>query len=348
MKKHLADLDGMRGIGALLVAMEHMTGAMGVHFFPSGHLRVDFFFAMSGFVLPLAYDEKLKDGRMTFGSFILARIRRLHPLLILGLALGGVVYVAKFGADTETFMSLASLLLLGILLVPNSTVIGPAYAGAQPLNGPLWTLLSEYVVSFFYAAIFKHLTKFVLATIILAGFFLSICTLYLFGTLDVGFKHDDWWWGIARAIYPFFMGVALYRLWRRGIPTVVIPFPLLAVFFVAPLALTAGPLSEALILLFCFPLLLLACTTSSEFKSSGAKYFLGYLSYPVYVVHYPIVRAFSSQIRAFELQGVEMAAAFVVQYCIILLVAYIAAKFWDAPVQRFLARKRHVRPVAAG
>src|SRR5689334_22879226 len=96
-------LDGLRGLAAAAIATRHTY----VFFEPittygripdvSGHLpqvgplfesylAVDFFFALSGFVLMHAYGRKLRDG-MSMAHFMKIRLIRLYPLYLLALVL---------------------------------------------------------------------------------------------------------------------------------------------------------------------------------------------------------------------------------------------------------------------
>jgi len=79
-------LDGLRGVAALSVVAAHVYFLFG-YAFPSIDLAVDFFFALSGFVLAHAYGERLRGG-MGAGRFMLLRLIRLYPLYILGTTIG--------------------------------------------------------------------------------------------------------------------------------------------------------------------------------------------------------------------------------------------------------------------
>lgn len=55
-------LDGLRGVAALVVVCYHLIECYPAEqvnkFFSHGYLAVDFFFALSGFVLGYAYDDR--------------------------------------------------------------------------------------------------------------------------------------------------------------------------------------------------------------------------------------------------------------------------------------------------
>src|SRR5258705_8243147 len=89
-------LDGLRGSAAFLVVLFHIQGItvlfegsrVVLHHAP---LAVDFFFALSGFVVGYAYDDRWP--RMALAEFARIRLVRLHPLLVLGTVLGFASYV---------------------------------------------------------------------------------------------------------------------------------------------------------------------------------------------------------------------------------------------------------------
>lgn len=78
-------LDGLRGVAALVILLYHVLEGCGV-VLGHGYLGVDFFYVLSGFVIGYAYDDRW--GRMSAGGFFKRRIIRLHPMVIMGTAIG--------------------------------------------------------------------------------------------------------------------------------------------------------------------------------------------------------------------------------------------------------------------
>ena len=65
-KAHYEVLDGLRGVAALLVLVFHISeilskGVAADNWLPHGALAVDFFFALSGFVIAHAYDRRMAE-----------------------------------------------------------------------------------------------------------------------------------------------------------------------------------------------------------------------------------------------------------------------------------------------
>src|ERR1043165_8281852 len=93
-KPHYPILDGLRGVASVIVVAFHVCEAHATshadQLINHGYLAVDFFFALSGFVVGYAYDDRWT--KMRTGGFLALRLIRLHPLVILGALLGLASY----------------------------------------------------------------------------------------------------------------------------------------------------------------------------------------------------------------------------------------------------------------
>src|SRR5215469_11400435 len=115
----------------------------------NSHLAVDFFFCLSGFVLPLAYEERFRAS-LTPLQFLRIRLIRLMPLIMLGTLVSAiyVLFRARVNGIEVSHGELLLATLLGLANLPYlaaSTAIG----GPQvfPLNGPQFSLFLEIVVN---------------------------------------------------------------------------------------------------------------------------------------------------------------------------------------------------------
>src|SRR6202789_507832 len=89
-KEQFEVLDGLRGSAALLIVTSHLFNySFGFHgpwaLVKHAYIAVDFFFALSGFVVAYAYDDRW--ARMTILEFFRIRLIRLHPLVLIGATL---------------------------------------------------------------------------------------------------------------------------------------------------------------------------------------------------------------------------------------------------------------------
>ena len=94
-KKHFLILDALRGVAAIVVLFMHIFeiycgGDYHKLIINHGYLAVDFFFMLSGYVMAHAYDDRW--DRMTVLDFCKRRLIRLHPLILLGMALGALLF----------------------------------------------------------------------------------------------------------------------------------------------------------------------------------------------------------------------------------------------------------------
>lgn len=149
-KPHYELLDGLRGVAALMVIWYHFFEGFATspvdQGFNHGYLAVDFFFVLSGFVIGYAYDGRWRQG-LTKGEFMLRRVIRLHPMLVMGAVLGVVAFMIQ-GAEQWDHTPVASwsvmlCFLLGILMLPALPHTAAEVRGNGemfPLNGPAWSL----------------------------------------------------------------------------------------------------------------------------------------------------------------------------------------------------------------
>src|ERR1700744_2642762 len=124
-KEHFEVLDGLRGSAAFLIVIFHLFNySFGFHgpwaLVKHAYLAVDFFFALSGFVVAYAYDDRWT--RMSILQFFRIRLIRLHPLVLVGATLGLLGYLLDpFGrAMNQTPMPMLCLAYLtSLLLLPS-------------------------------------------------------------------------------------------------------------------------------------------------------------------------------------------------------------------------------------
>jgi peptidoglycan/LPS O-acetylase OafA/YrhL len=349
-KQRYEVLDGLRGVAALAVVCLHLLDT----FFPDetsplhhGGLAVDFFFMLSGFVVAHAYDDRW--GAMSAGRFFRLRLQRLHPLVVLGATLALAAYVLDPSFPQQRHVGVAMLGLaygLGLLLLPAPSL--PDRAGmTHPLNGPSWSLTEEYLANIAYAAIGPRIgRRGLVALVIVSGVALAAVGA-THGTLQYGWDWPHLWMAPIRTVFPFFAGMLLYRSRARlrvagGWLSLS---ALLMAVFAAPLLPTAGafPLNgifEAALVIGVFPLLI-AAGASAEVSGRLGKLcrLCGQLSYPIYIVHFPLVRLYSDWVWARHPSHIATIAVGAALALAIPVFAWIVLKLYDEPVRAWLASR---------
>lgn len=326
-KEHNATLDGLRGVAAVAVCFYHMNFFLKDFRQPPihGNLAVDFFFILSGFVLMRAYDDRLRT-EMSVSRFVTLRIIRLFPLILLGMALGLVIFGSRFHAG-----ELVAIVVTGLLMLPIQIAHHPFF----PLDNPLWSLLYEFWVNVLYAFIAKY-RRLVAA---LAGFgavLILYITLKGHHHIGVGNTYQTLWIGIGRILWGFFAGVIISRALtpQRIARLPSIPFSVLAALLLIILInVGTGPWYDDLCVFVLFPALVaLGAKDVASGRWRTVALFAGAMSYPLYVLHQPLV----SEITHFRSHA---NIAGLLLFGVVVAVSYAAIKWYDEPIRGWLGAR---------
>lgn len=363
-------LDGLRGVAAILVIIYHFGEAFATspvdQFMNHGYLAVDFFFVLSGFVIGYAYDSRWKQAKtdrpLTPWSFMLRRLIRLQPMVLLAVILGAVAFIIQGSQQWDHTPVPLSAVILALLL---GLFFIPAWPGAFhevrgngemfPLNGPAWSLFFEYLGSILYAFWLHRLsTPALRRAVIISGAALACCALCnLSGAYHIGFGWSladlGWLGGLARLSFSFSAGLLMTRSFtpRRIRGAFWICAALIALILSCPYV---GSTSEPSILnalydlaatLLLFPLIVYigACGSTTDRFSTATCSLLGQTSYPVYIIHYPAMYLFYAWVWNNAVTPAEALPVCAVMLPAILLAAYAALRLYDQPLRRLLSRK---------
>src|SRR5246127_5587173 len=250
-KEHFEVLDGLRGSAAFLIVLFHAFNypfdfRPPLHLMHHAYLAVDFFFALSGFVVAYAYDNRWT--RMTTLQFFRIRLIRLHPLVLLGATIGLLGYLLDPFGKSINHTSVPMLVLayvLSLLLLP-TTPVGGRHDESQALNGPAWSLMQEYLGNIAYALILRRLRALTLGIIFGVSGLMLIWVANMKGSLDGGWGYPDIWMAPLRLTVSFVMGLWLYRIparIRRPKIGLLVLSILLVIIFQAPKFPNAGGVS---------------------------------------------------------------------------------------------------------
>lgn len=358
-KPHYDLLDGLRGVAALTVVCFHLFEAYATSHLDQrinhGYLAVDFFFILSGFVVGYAYDDRWT--KMTVREFLTRRLVRLQPMVVIGALIGAVMFYTQGCPVWDVSAVPVAMLLVATLM--NAFMI-PATPDAEirgvgemyPLNGPAWSLFFEYIGNVLYALFIRRLSTRALAVLVAA----AGCGLAAFsvwgplGDICVGFSltGENIVGGSLRLLFAFPAGLLLSRVFR--------PVRVRGAFWIGTLAVVAlasvpriggsehlwmNGVYDALCAVVLFPLIVWigASGKTTDRVTSRICKFLGDISYPLYMVHYPFIYLYYAWVKNENLtfgQSLPGAAALVAGS---VALAWLCLRFYDEPVRRFLSKR---------
>jgi len=349
-------LDGMRGIAAFAVILDHVSSPSLQVWFPGRYLAVDFFFVLSGFVLAHAYGKKLEQGTLSPIGFMHIRLIRLYPLYLLGLVLGVVLPVLaalRGWTGASPLPEIATAAAFGVLFLPAPNY---AWTGGQlyPFNGPSWSLFFELVVNLIYGFIAKYLTWLVLGVVLVVAAGLLAFTVTRHSDLGPGWLWPHFDAGLSRVTYCFFAGVAIYKL-RGAVKLPAIPAWAAVLALIAAFAVPAPgglrPAFDAFAAIILMPALV-AVASGAKVSGIAARVCgtLGMLSYGVYALHVPVLYLLRFFMQA---AGVSLPYDFMEVFVVAAsagLIAAAATRFYDSPLRKLLSgrEKRAGKPFVAG
>jgi len=228
----------------------------------------------------------------------------------------------------------------------------------HPLNGPAWSLFFEYIANILYALFIRRFSNTVLAIFV----FLSACLLIHYtvwgpqGDVIGGWSINKTQLniGFTRLLYPFFAGVLLCRVgklidvkWAFGVCSLLLVVILCLPRLGDESHLWMNGLYESISIIILFPLIV-AMGAGSTIKNKSAIRlckFMGDISYPIYITHYPLIYWYTAWVVQ---DKIPMAKGMLVGLGLLITaisIAYACLKLYDEPVRNWL-QKRFMRKQA--
>jgi peptidoglycan/LPS O-acetylase OafA/YrhL len=339
----LYTLDAMRWVAAMIVGALHF--GLFAKTTTSPNLAVDFFFALSGFVIAYAYDRRFAQG-MTGEEFLQRRLVRLYPLFFVGLALG--LLVTFVGSTLHGFTSndgpyLVQFLAAAVFLPwPSNAPEELAEALASPLKAPYWSLILEIHINVLFAITFRWLGLGVLTTFVALFAVGLVGTSLHEGSLTTGYYSQDFHFGVARVGFSFLAGVLICRV-RDRIPTLrlhwSISIGLLGALLLMPVPDGVRWLYDVVCVIVLFPMLILAGAQSQPTGKRLIKAFtwMGGASYALYATHAPL--ASIAEYFAETNPEIPYRVWTVPFFIVAMALAFAVDRLFDVPFRRWLTAK---------
>lgn len=298
------DIDGLRAISVLIVVAFHAFPEL----VPGGFIGVDVFFVISGFLITGIILNDVDSQRFTIWRFYHRRIRRIFPALLAVLL--SVLVAGWLLLGPEEYKQLGWHIFSSGLFFQNIALFLEAgyfdiVADYKPLLH-LWSLSVEEQFYLFYpifAALLVRRGKLVPAVIAVA---LLSCGACLFQTHVKGEAAQSFF--LPQYRFWELMAGSLIQIYTRSVGT--LSYRYLPVVGVLILSLGVGltsrstPFPGLMTLLPVFGAMCVLVTQPTNWFSSrvlGARVMvaIGLISYPLYLIHWPIF-SFARIITAHE------------------------------------------------
>ena len=336
-------LDGLRGVAAMIVVAFHLfeTYSAGPQYqiLNHGYLAVDFFFVLSGFVIGYAYDDRWK--RMTTWDFFKRRLIRLQPMVILGTLIGAFWFYFSAAPGFELVMrtpwwKLLLIMILGCIMFPTPPSMDiRGWKEINSLNGAQWSLLWEYIANILYALVVRRFSTIVLAVFVFLSAFL---------TIDLAMNLDVT--GLL-ALREYAGYTVIGGKWRINLKRGAMTWCSLAVAVTLVMPHIGGETHQwlnglycAVVILLVYPAIVAAGAGSplAGKKTIAVCKFLGMISYPLYITHYPMIYVQMNWAarHADAPLGTHIWVAVSI-FIASIAVAYASVKVYDLPIRAWLS-----------
>ncbi|MBC7419959.1 MAG: acyltransferase [Bdellovibrio sp.] len=324
------DIDGLRGLAILAVVIYHICP----QFLPAGFLGVDVFFVISGFLITSILVREMKNEQFKFLRFYSRRIIRLLPALTLVLffvAVGGYFWLLP-----DEFLSLGKHISAASIFGSNFLLLNEVgyfdLASTKKVLLHLWSLAIEEQFYFFWPIflwiLFRRKLFFSIKSVTLIFCFLSIALfIYLMNTnpSEAFYLPFSRFWQISAGAWLATLNIK--DDFKKIIPSAnsvaFLSLGALFTLFIANEYLTKFSYFGHILATVSTILIILAydSTLNTKILSNRFIVFIGLISYPLYLWHWPIL--FFLRLDNTELNLITSLAAAIASFVLALLTYYL-------------------------
>jgi peptidoglycan/LPS O-acetylase OafA/YrhL len=299
MKQRYQALDSLRFFAAGIVMLFHYQDYLPWQVFggylDKAYLMVDFFFALSGFVIHQTYQNRI-SSIPDYLEYLARRLGRIYPLHIVTFGITAFIGFAALSLGVHIDHSgrfRASAVLPNIALLHAWGIEGWP-SGPLSFNGPSWSISAEFLVYLLFAFFLLGMRRIpVVGWFALAGLAV-VANIWLRHWLGLRFwTLATWDFGAFRAVPSFMAGMGVSAAMVKKESKVEDWLAYCAIF----LTLVLLALGASDTLLVCVFPAVIWLTASSErcggMKFLRKRYFvrLGEVSYGIYLLHQVVALA---------------------------------------------------------
>jgi peptidoglycan/LPS O-acetylase OafA/YrhL len=310
----LKSLTSLRFFAAAWVVLYHYWANLAVSYTPSivatGHLGVELFFILSGFILSHVYLPSFEAGQFRYGDFLWSRLARIYPLHLATMVGVGVMAGLALAVGLKLDHNVVSLVGLPVnLLLLQGWGLTPVIGW----NYPSWSISAEwfaYLCFPAFALLSASVRRWPIAAVIGAVAFFAATSLVFQRITGSPLDTATIAGGAVRIVPCFALGCALYLAWRSRVADRRKALAGAAFFGVAVLATALFGAPDILIVFACAGLII----SLAQVSGSGGRLlthpilvYLGEISYAIYMVSIPWSLLFTNvAARVLHLPGKQL------------------------------------------
>lgn len=280
--KRLDCLDGLRGLLALTVMLSHLVGSLfgwnNERAFIGAYLSVVYFFMMSGFVL--SYSHKQNEN---FIKYILFRLARLLPLHIISTLIIIVIY--KYNKLHGGYFPNEDIFSISTIVKNLFFLNGIYWENFYIINAPSWSVSFEFWCSLLVPILFNKV-----------NFLLKITMSILLSFILINIYPNGFQPSMLLAALSMLVGSICFDLTKNEKFILYLKKPNVKIFIIVSfITCLIGIYSENhsvrdFIYFFIFIPVMFIDFTPKDFilnkiLSSQLFVFLGFISFPLYLLH---------------------------------------------------------------
>lgn len=294
---NLKELTSIRAFAALVVVIFHLTFSeasppgLANNLIADGHLGVDLFFMLSGFILTHVYVQSWRDGSFSYAKFMTNRIARVYPLhlTIIGLFMLSYGAVAMLGINSAAEGRNWAHLPWHVLLLH-----AWGFTDSHSWNFPSWSVSAEaFAYLFFPVSLWLVIRLRPMVSLVISVLVFFAASVFSLHVLDRPITKLMFDFGIIRVMTEFFLGMSIYLIMEKyRLPDPWIR-PGAVISFIGFVALSAIQADERIIVLTMAVFLAMLAHLSTQSRTNFLRHqtmvYLGEISYATYMVHLLVI-----------------------------------------------------------